>query len=404
MRNGRTCARLSMVTTAVATILVGPRSISGADRVAPAHPSALRLLGAAPAKTDVYVSGQEGYHTFRIPAAIVTKDGTVLAFCEGRKRGQGDSGDIDLLLERSEDGGKTWSPPIVVWDDGENTCGNPCPVIDRADGTIWLLLTHNLGRDREPAIIDGKSEGTRTVWISSSRDGGRTWAPPAEITSSAKRPDWTWYATGPGIGIQLERGAHAGRLVVPCDHIEAGTKRYYSHVIHSDDRGKTWMIGGSSPSDGQNECQVVELSDGRLLLNMRNYRREKRARGVCFSEDGGLTWKDLRHDETLIEPICQASIVRHSWPEGATPGRILFSNPASTEKRERMTVRLSLDDGATWPFARVLHEGPSAYSSLAVLPDGTAGCLFEGGDRPYAKIVFARFSLDWLTGAPAPGR
>ena len=175
---------------------------------------------------DLFESGTQGYHTFRIPSLIPTPTGTVLAFCEGRKNARGDTGDIDMLLRRSDDGGQTFAPFELVWDDGPNTCGNPCPVIDARTGAISLLMTHNLGHDHEPEIIDQTSEGTRTVWLTRSEDDGRTWSPPVEITSAAKQPNWTWYATGPGAGIQLA----TGRLVIPCDHIEAGTKKYYSHV------------------------------------------------------------------------------------------------------------------------------------------------------------------------------
>ena len=169
---------------------------------------------------DLFESGTEGYHAFRIPALTTTPTGTVLAFCEGRKNGRGDSGDIDLVLRRSDDGGQTFAPMQVVWDDGPHTCGNPCPVVDRRTGAIALLSTHNLGHDVEHQIIDQISEGTRTVWLTRSEDEGRTWSAPAEITATTKEPNWTWYATGPGAGIQL----HSGRLVISCDHIEAVSK------------------------------------------------------------------------------------------------------------------------------------------------------------------------------------
>ncbi len=350
-------------------------------------------------QSDVFVSGQEGYHTYRIPAVIVTPKGTVLAFCEGRKGGRGDAGNIDLLLKRSLDGGKTWQKTQVVWDDEGNTCGNPCPVIDAKTGTIHLLLTHNLGSDHEPAIIAGKSKSSRTVWIARSEDDGVTWSKPVEITAQTKKPDWTWYATGPGVGIQLTHGKHAGRLVVPCDHIEKETKKYFSHVITSDDGGKTWALGGSSPVDKLNECQVAELSDGKLLLNMRNYDRKKTTRAVCVSADGGATWGEVKHEEALPEPICQAGLLRHSWKEISVRSRLLFSNPADPKARVRMTVRVSYDEGKTWAHSKVLHEGPSAYSCLGVEKDGTALCLYEAGQKsPYEKIVLARFDLRWLTG------
>lgn len=346
----------------------------------------------------VFEGGRGGHHTYRIPALAVTTSGTVLAFCEGRKNGAGDAGDIDLVLRRSTDGGAIWSGQEVVWDDGANTCGNPCVVVDRETGVIVLLATWNLGSDHERMIIDGKSADTRRVFVLQSTDDGATWSRPREITADVKRTNWTWYATGPGSGIQLENGPHKGRLVIPCDHIEAGTKHYYSHVIFSDDHGATWQPGGRTPEHRVNECEVVELSGGRLLLNMRNYDRAQRTRQVAVSDDGGMTWSDQRHDDVLVEPICQAAIERYRWPGGTNAGLILFSNPASATKRANMTVRASFDDGRTWPAARVLAGGPAAYSDLAVLADGRAACLYETGEtHPYASIVLACFDPATLT-------
>jgi len=348
-----------------------------------------------PKQQAIFISGQNGYHTYRIPALAVTTKGTILAFCEGRKGGRGDSGNIDLLVKRSTDRGQAWSEQQIIWDDAGNTCGNPAPVVDRDTGTIWLLMTWNRGDDRERQIIDQQSKDTRRVFVTSSRDDGLTWSPPKEITADVKKPDWTWYATGPGAGIQISKGTHTGRLVVPCDHIEAGTKHYDSHVIYSDDHGQHWKLGGSTPKDKVNECEVVELKDGRLLLNMRNYDRSRHYRQVAFSRDGGLTWTGQRFDETLVEPICQASIRRCGEV-------LLFSNPANAKSRVNMTVRLSRDDGATWTTSRTLHAGPSAYSDLADLGDGQAACLYEcGAANPYETITFARVSLAWLAAEDA---
>jgi sialidase-1 len=342
---------------------------------------------AVPEQADVFVSGKDGYHTFRIPSLLVTPKGVVLAFCEGRKNSRSDSGDIDLVLRRSRDGGATWGPLQVVVDDGPDTAGNPCPVVERATGTVWLTLTKNLGHENEKVIRDGNSKGGRTVWVMKSTDDGATWSKPAEITSAVRDPQWTWYATGPGCGIQL-RG---GRLVIPCDHTVRGSRAMRSHVIYSDDRGATWKLGGVL-GDKTNECQVVERRDGSLLLNMRSLHGKNR-RAVATSRDGGLTWSAVTLDETLVEPVCQASLIRLD-----DQGRLLFANPAGT-KREKLTVRLSPDDGATWPAAKVLHAGPAAYSALAVLPDGRVGCLYERGDRsPYERITLARFAAGWLTG------
>jgi sialidase-1 len=230
------------------------------------------------------------------------------------------------------------------------------------------------------------------VWSTRSTDDGATWAKPFEITGSLRRDDWTWYATGPGCGIQLK----SGRMVIPCDHNLAGSRARHSHVIYSDDAGKTWKVGGVLGKD-TNECQVIEREDGSLLINMRSY-HGKNCRAVATSKDGGLTWSEVKLDEALIEPVCQASLLRYTTARDGGKSRVLFANPAST-KREKMTVRLSYDDGATWPVAKELHAGPSAYSALAALPDRTIGCLYERGEKsPYERIAFARFSLKWLTG------
>jgi sialidase-1 len=346
---------------------------------------------AAPADIEeksVWKAGDAGYHTYRIPALLPTRRGTLLAFCEGRRGSASDAGDIDVLLKRSEDGGRTWSPQEVLADFAGDTVGNPCPVQDRNTGIVWLPLTSNPGSLTEREIEKNASRGTRTVWIMYSRDEGRTWSKPANITQSTKDPGWGWYATGPGNGIQLR----SGRLVIPCDHRRYEGQARHSHVVYSDDNGRTWRIGGSAQTD-TNECAVVELADGSLLLNMRSYHGRNR-RAVARSRDGGLTWDDFGFDEALIEPVCQASLIRYDRQ------RLLFSNPAST-RRERMTVRLSRDDGRTWTASRVLHEGPSAYSSLAVLRGGWIGCLYERGEKaPYESITFSRIAMAWLEGRP----
>lgn len=346
-----------------------------------------------PQFTDVYVAGEGGYNTYRIPSVIATSKGTLLAFAEGRRAGAGDAGDIDLVVKRSADGGATWSPMQVIGDNGPNTFGNPCPVLDTRTGTIWLLTTQNPGTSRERDIIAGTAAGTRTVWVMKSDDDAATWSDPTEITSSVKRADWTWYATGPGVGIQTRMG----RLVIPANHAEAGSGISRSHMFFSDDGGRSWHIGASAEA-GTNESQVVELADGRLLLNMRNHPpKPPNVRMIATSTDAGQTLSATVADTALIEPPAQASILRLSLAGARDRNRLLFANPASA-KRERMTVRLSYDEGASWPVSRVLHEGPSAYSSLVMLKNESAGLLFERGARgPYERITFARFTIGWLT-------
>ena len=336
----------------------------------------------------IFKSGSEGYNTFRIPTIITTDSGVVLAFAEGRKNSSSDSGDIDLVLKRSTDGGKTWGDLIVIRDDSTNVCGNPSPVIDRKTGKIFLLSTWNRGDDTESEIINMTSVDTRRVYVMNSIDEGLSWSKPIEITDKVKKPNWTWYATGPVHGIQIREGSKKGRMIIPCDHIEANTKKYYSHIIYSDDGGSSWNIGGTTPQDQVNECSVAEIGKGKLILNMRNYDRTQMNRKISISNDYGESWGDIYDDKALVEPICQASILRYSF-KGYGRNDLLFINPADKNKRLNMTLRLSSDLGRTWTREFLLHEGPSAYSDITKLRNGNIGCLFEAGkNSPYEGIVY----------------
>ncbi len=266
-----------------------------------------------------------------------------------------------------------------------------------------MLLTKNHGEDNEAEIKLGTGTESRTVWICHSDDDGATWTEPVEITDQTKRPEWTWYATGPGVGIQVEHGPHAGRIVIPCDHgfhDENGTRRdvqseYGAHVIFSDDHGTSWQISeGIAPK--MNECQVAELADpaGGLVLNMRSYRGTS-CRAQSISTDGGVTWTTPEDVPALVEPVCQASLIRQTWPTNGDPGLLLFSNPADPKKRIAFTIRASADDGRAWSDGLVLEPGPSAYSCLAKLSDDAVGCLYERGEKQaYEQLTFAARSSD----------
>jgi sialidase-1 len=240
-----------------------------------------------------------------------------------------------------------------------------------------------------------------------SHDNGRTWSKPSAITSQVKEPDWKFYAVGPGVGIQLEHGPHKGRLLIPAYHRTTQNKSgpAIAHVFYSDDQGETWQIGGSVGLHTC-ECQVAETLEGDrpgLLLNSRNHWARSGGRPdlagvriISRSSDGGGTWSEPTFDKTLIEPTCQGCLFRYSWAEDSDRSRILFANPAS-QSRGRMTVRLSYDEGRTWPVSRLVDPGSSAYSCLARLSDGRIGLLYESGG--YKRVTFAAFGLQWLSPA-----
>jgi sialidase-1 len=345
--------------------------------------------------THIFKSGERGYSCFRIPAIIKTKAGTLLAFAEARKTDCSDEGDIDLVVKRSSDKGKTWSAFEIVWDDAANTCGNPAPVVDERDGKIHLLMTWNLGTDDIGTINNGTSRDTRRVYKTSSTDDGKTWAAVTEITSSVKRAGWGWYATGPCHGIQLQKGAAAGRLVIPCDYIEVGSGRKgYSHVIYSDDAGATWKIGGVTPtiSLNPNESTVAELNDGRLLLNMR-VSNNNNLRMKSISTDAGLTWSTPVNAISLVDPVCQGSLLSTKVTTG-TP--LFFSNPSSTS-RSNMMIKMSTDGGETWAKSLTVYSGTAAYSDLVEIEANQIGILYEAGiTRSYEGIAFRNVAASEL--------
>ena len=211
--------------------------------------------GQAVSEKVLWKTGEGTYKGYRIPSIIVSAKGTLLAFTERRNDG-GDSGDIDLVLKRSTDNGKTWGNEIAVWDDSLNTCGNPCPVLDEQTGRMWLFMTWNLGKDRESDITRKTAKSSRLPYVCYSDNDGLNWSKPYALTSTCKEPSWGWYATGPGVGIMLKNGKYQGRLVIPANHsyddpdskIRNGPYGYGAHVLLSDDHGKTWADEHPNPS------------------------------------------------------------------------------------------------------------------------------------------------------------
>ena len=324
----------------------------------------------------IYNQGTDGFELYRIPAIVKSKSNTLLAFAEARKaRSNGDSGDIDLVVKRSSDNGKTWSKQITIWNDGQNTCGNPVPIVDDR-GRIHLLMTWNFQTDKWGAITNGTGEDSRRPYYTYSDDDGITWAQPVEITSSVKKEKWDWYATGPCHGIQIQKGIHKGRLVAPNYFTtrESGKVTSYSHIIYSDDYGKTWKPGEPTPVGGVGECSVAEIGEGTLMLNMRA--DEGFYRKSCTSIDGGLTWSSPQISIYQIDCKCQGSIL-------SIGGAVFLSNAASATERINMTIKKSTDNGKNWKGQYTVYEGNSGYSDIVELSDSQIAIIYEGGEKRY---------------------
>jgi sialidase-1 len=312
----------------------------------------------------------------------------VLAFCEGRRRSVSDTGLIELVLRRSSDGGRTWSPTTVVVAEPHMTCGNATPTVDPRTGTIWLPFCKNREDGPEPLVFQGKAP--RTAWMTRSDDDGVTWETPWELTSQVKPAGWTWFAFGPGHGIALE----SGRLVVPSVHARAVDYRHSdpcrAHVTISDDGGATWRAGGVVDVPTSSECELAELAPDVVYLNAR-YEAPDGGRISAWSRDGGLTFPEVVIDESLTDAMCQGSLAQ---PVPAEPARLLLVNASGkSTKRERLVARVSRDGGRTFGDERVLDPGHAAYSDTVVLDDGSLLCLYEGGEKhAYERLSLLRFT------------
>jgi sialidase-1 len=354
----------------------------------------------APEEVRVFEPNESGYKSCRIPGLIVTTKGTLLAWCEARHGKGGDWDPIDILLRRSTDGGRTWGEVRHIAGDGKHTFNNPVALIDREGGVIHFLYCVEYAR----------------CFAMRSDDDGRTFSEPVEITGTFEpfKKDYPWnvIATGPCHGIQLR----SGRLLVPVWLSTGGHSHHPSVVatIYSDDHGKTWHRGdiavqNTADVPNPNETVAIELSDGRVMLNCRNESPRHR-RVIVTSPDGATGWSAPAFDDALTEPICNASIVRVTTAPPADRNRIAFANPdndvppppsakravrhgVQSYERKNLTLRLSYDEGKTWPVSKLLAPGRTDYCDLAAAPDGaTIYCLHSVSNG----LTLARVPLGWL--------
>lgn len=372
-------------------------------------------------KIDLFTAGQLGYKLYHIPGIVVTAKGSVLAWCEARRNGVTDWDAIDILLRRSTDDGRSWSEPQKISHVPGPIAKNPFSLAVK--GVRKENITYNnpvLIADRDgPVHCLFCVEYMRCFYMRSD-DDGQSFSKPVEITSTFENfrssYDWKVLATGPDHGIQLR----TGRLIVPV-WLSLGTGGHahrpsVTATIYSDDRGRTWQAGDIAvPCTDEwinpNETIAIELADGRVMLNVRSESKAHR-RLVTTSPNGATGWSTPKFDDALVEPICMAGMVRLSTADQGGRNRILFCNPDNLERadgtaspgkfrdRKNLTVRLSYDEGQTWPVKKSVEPSWSSYSDIGVSKQGTILCFYGCGPKAgFAgnRLTLARFNLEWLT-------
>lgn len=367
------------------------------------------LLSFCQDKIPVFVSGTEGYKSFRIPAIIRLPNKELLAFCEGRVNGASDFGNVDIVMKKSTDNGKTWSALQIIVDADSLQAGNCAPVVDTNDpaypqGRVFLF--YNTGNNNEGQVR--KRNGLRQVWYKTSIDDGRSWSKGVNITAEVHRPkqpqinpvynfseDWRSFANTPGHAMQFKKGKYKGRIFISANHSQGDPKKdftdYVANGYYTDDHGKTFRISDNVSIAGSNESMAAELSRDRLMMNSRNQRGDIRARIVSISSNGGATWDTTYFDRTLIDPVNQGSILSIGSKNGKNI--IAFCNAADVKNRNHLTLRISYNDGKTWKRSYKIDGSDidtkkdyTAYSDLVKLSKKRIGVLYEKDN--YKEIVF----------------
>ncbi|MEI7589575.1 MAG: sialidase family protein [Chitinophagia bacterium] len=367
-------------------------------------------------KVPVFISGTDGYKSFRIPAIIKLPNEDLLAFCEGRVNSSSDFGNIDIVMKRSSDQGKSWSPIVILANYDSLQAGNPAPVVDLTDpaypqGKIFLF--YNTGNNFEGEVRKGL--GVREVWYITSTDNGLTWSEGVNITMQTHRPnqakvnplyhfkeDWRSYANTPGHALQISTGMYQGRIYVPANHSSGQPKNHFeeynAHAFYSDDHGQTFKLSESVNVPGSNESTAAEISNNGILLNARNQQGDIKHRLIAISHNGGALWDTTYFDKNLPDPVCEGSILNIGVKNKKQV--LAFSNAADAKNRNNLTLRISFDEGITWAKNIVvdctsdpkLMTNNSAYSDLVLMNKNNIGILYEKDD--YSKIVFT--IVNWV--------
>lgn len=333
--------------------------------------------------TTVFSAGKDGYHSYRIPAIIIAKNGDLLAFAEGRIDSWKDKSRTHLVLRRSADMGKTWQPMQIIAQDGTNAYMDPCPVVDRSNGTIYLFSS------KWPRASKSAEQNKLIMLVS--RDHGKTWTE-QDLTASTKPAENNLVGFGPGSGIQITKGKFAGRLMIPSRQ-QLPNKSMKDIMIYSDDHGKTWICAPPAPGGG--EGQVAEGPKGELYLNL----RRSAMRQSTISKDGGITWSPLKKEPALLAPErgCHGSVLGFR-------GKLIYTGPQGiqgtkptdpNDNRSHLSLYTSNDMGETWSAPKLLSDKASGYSCMAPLPNGKIAVFYEAGDTPGFTRSRAR-STGWM--------
>ena len=356
----------------------------------------------------VFRSGESGYHTFRIPAIIRATNGDLLAFCEGRKNGSGDFGNIDIVMRRSTDGGKQWGELQVVAEFNDLQAGNPAPIIDLLNpdhpGRVWLF--YNTGNCTEQQMRERM--GLKETWYRVSDDHGINWQPPVNITAQVHKHsgnsslpgDWRSYANTPGHALQIMNGPFKGRLVVAANHSsgppQGRFRDYRAHAFFSDDFGRTFQLSPDVDYPGSNESMAAELGNGGILLNSRNQSGDQKFRLISRSRDAGRSWDTTYFEKNLIDPVNQGSVLTLGY--SGKNAIIAHSHAQDSTRRNNLMLHISRNDGRSWKPYLVIDQAPegaskdyTAYSDLVVFQTNRLGVLYERNG--YREIVWRTIDL-----------